>query len=451
MTPVARSLVRGIGRWDLVAILINVVIGAGIMGLPAKSFALIGSYSIVAWVVCALIMGVVAACFAEVGSRFAQTGGPYLYAHAAFGPAVGFLVGWLAWISRLFSFATIANLAVTYLGGAVPALMSGPTRATAIALATAVLTTLVLTGVRRSAHVNNALTACKLLVLVGFTIVCLPFVDSASLVPSGTTSVADWQAAIMLMTFAFLGIESAMITAGEMKNPRADVPFGLGAALIVIALLYIAIQVVCIGTVPDLASSQRPLVDAATRTVGPVGAYLVSAGALVTMLGSMFAIMLTGSRLPFAFAEQGQLPRVLCSIHERFRTPHVAILVTGLCAGVLAIYCSFMGALVVSALTRLVGYVTTCAALVVLRSRDAGVGQPGFRVPAGPLVAATGVGACMWLMLGSSSQELLSLAAVTLTGAVAGGGYILFRRRNRLPSPVGEPQPRTRGADGATG
>lgn len=424
-----RGLVRGLGRWDLVALIINVVIGAGILGLPAKSFALIGPYSIAGWVLCALIMGLVAAGFAEVGSRFTQTGGPYLYAHAAFGPTTGFLVGWLSWISRLFSFATIANLAVTYAGGFAPQVMTGWTRAACIVMGSAVLTYLVLTGVRRSAVLNNVLTACKVLLLGGFVAMCLPAADFSRVASAALPSMAEWQAAAMLMAYAFLGIESAMITSGEMKNPRADVPFALGVALAAIAALYIAIQIACIGALPELASSQRPLVDATERVLGPLGAHLVNIGALLTMLGTLFAILMTGARLPFAFAEQGQLPPLFAAVHPRFRTPHVAILVSGVCACLLALYTSFLGALVVSALTRLVGYITTCAALIVLRRRSAATERDGFRVPAGVGVAIAAIVACVWMMLGSSPTELIAVVVLSGTGLAISGSYLWVRQR----------------------
>ena len=99
------KLVRGIGRWDLTAIAINTIIGAGIFGLPAKVHALIGTYSLIAFVFCAVIIGLIVLCYAEVSSRFSATGGPYLYAREAFGPVVGFEVGWLYWIVRVATFA----------------------------------------------------------------------------------------------------------------------------------------------------------------------------------------------------------------------------------------------------------------------------------------------------------------------------------------------------------
>jgi len=436
--PAEFGLVRAIGRWDLVAILINAVIGAGIFGLPAHAFGRIGSYSIGAWAVCALIMGLVALCSAEVGSRFAQTGGPYLYTYTAFGPTVGFMVGWLSWVSRLFSFATIGNLAVNYAGTFRPSLTEGMPRFACISAIAIALTTIVLTGVRRSAIVNNVLTACKLLLLCGFVTIGLFFIEPVRFSTPRIPPLGDFQAALLLMTFAFIGIESAMINAGEMRSPRRDVPFALGTGLAVIALLYILIQIVCIGTLPGLASSERPVGDAAARILGPVGAQLVSVGALVTMFGTLFAVLLTGSRLPFALAEQGQLPAFLCSVDRRFRAPRNAILITAVLAWLLTLYTSFLGALTATALTRLVGYATTCAALIALRARESDVQSPGFRAPCGRAVAVLAVLACTWLMFAASGRELFSVAVIAVAGAALGWGYALLRRRRLRLSRHGE-------------
>src|SRR6266446_9656762 len=111
-----RGLLRGIRKWDLVAVAINGIIGAGIFGLPARVYALIGTYSLIAFVACAVVVILIILCFAEVSSRFDETGGPYLYAREAFGPAVGFEVGWLSWLARLTAFAANCNLMVSYLG-----------------------------------------------------------------------------------------------------------------------------------------------------------------------------------------------------------------------------------------------------------------------------------------------------------------------------------------------
>src|SRR5215510_10180289 len=109
------KLVRAIRRWDLVAVAINSIIGAGIFGLPSEVFAKIGPYSLIAFVVCGVVVTLIILCFAEVSSRFSGTGGPYLYAGAAFGPLAGFEVGWLLWIARISAYAANLNLLVGYL------------------------------------------------------------------------------------------------------------------------------------------------------------------------------------------------------------------------------------------------------------------------------------------------------------------------------------------------
>src|SRR5215203_3085715 len=109
------KLVRGISRWDLTAIAINAIIGTGIFLLPAKVSGLIGNYSIFAFFACAIIVGAIVICFAEVSSRYEATGGMYLYAREAFGPAVGFEVGWLYWIVRVTTFATNCNALLIYI------------------------------------------------------------------------------------------------------------------------------------------------------------------------------------------------------------------------------------------------------------------------------------------------------------------------------------------------
>jgi amino acid transporter len=134
------GLIRGIGRWDLTAIAINTIIGAGIFGLPSKVAALIGSYSLIAFIICAVIIGFIVLCFAEVSSRFRDTGGMYLYAREAFGAVVGFEVGWLYWIVRVTTFAANANIFLAYLGFFYPGAKEGTVRAVLVGLILIILT-----------------------------------------------------------------------------------------------------------------------------------------------------------------------------------------------------------------------------------------------------------------------------------------------------------------------
>lgn len=425
---VAAPLKRAIGRWDLTAILLNTVIGAGILGLPARTFEVLGVFSVAAWALCALAMGLVALCFAEVGSRFRTTGGPYIYTHAAFGPTAGFVVGWLTWVSRLFSFAAVTNLAVSYAAALYSPLGQPLPRAAFVGAVTAVLTLALLAGVSRSKFVNHVFTACKLLVLCGFLILALPAIKGEYFAAGPVPELADWRSAILLMTFAFVGIESSLITTGEMRDPRKVVPFGLGVGVSVLAVMYIVIQVACIGVLSDLAASDRPVIEATEQLIGPAGATIMIAGALITVVGTLFAILLTASRLPYAFAEQLQLPAPLAWVDGRLQAPYVAILLTACLAWAITMGSSFFGAVAITALTRLLGYATSCAAVVILRRRTPSA-SAGYEIPGGIAISCFATGFCIWLLIGMSAGEFMAILVIASVGLVLHWGYILAQRR----------------------
>src|ERR1044071_4522418 len=166
--PTGEGLVRGIGRWDLVAVAINGIIGAGIFGLPSKVYALIGTYSLIAFVACALVVALIILCFAEVGSRFEETGGPYLYAREAFQPAVAFEIGWLIWLARITAFAANCNLLINYLSFFWTSATVPVWRASIIVLVVVVLALINLLGIRQAAVVSNFFTVGKLVPMIIF-------------------------------------------------------------------------------------------------------------------------------------------------------------------------------------------------------------------------------------------------------------------------------------------
>src|ERR687891_2067907 len=171
------GLVRGIRRWDLVAIAINGIIGAGIFGLPSKVYSLIGTYSIIAFVVCALVVALIILCFAEVSSRFDETGGPYLYAREAFPAAVAFEVGWLIWLARVTAFAANCNLMISYLSYFWNSATNSFWRASIIVFVVAVLAIINVLGIRQAAIVSNAFTIGKLVPIIIFIAVGLFFLN----------------------------------------------------------------------------------------------------------------------------------------------------------------------------------------------------------------------------------------------------------------------------------
>ncbi len=418
----AEGLVRGIRRWDLVAIAINGIIGGGIFGLPAPVFKLIGAYSLIAFAVCAIVVTLIILCFAEVSSRFDETGGPYLYAREAFGSTVGFEIGWLIWLARLTAFAANCNLLVAYIGYFSPAATNPFWRASIIIVVVTMLATVNVLGVRQAAIVSNFFTIGKLIPLILFIAVGLFFLNhqAYALGPSPTTGA--FSQSVLLLIYAFTGFEMATIPAGEVRDPKRNLPRALLIAIAVVAFLYILIQIVSVGTLPELAGSQRPLADAGMRFMGAAGGAIISAGAVISITGNLNILVLSGSRVPFAMAEQQQLPSFIGKVHRRFSTPYVSILITAGLMLLFTLQTSFVKALTISAIARLVTYGATCLSLPVFRRRS-DAPPASFRLRGGTLIAVLSLILVTWLLTSARKE------AWAATIAAAAGLLIYFAYR----------------------
>ena len=422
------DLVRGIRRWDLVAICINGIIGAGIFGLPAKVYALIGTYSLIAFVACALVVALIILCFAEVSSRFDETGGPYLYAREAYQPAVAFEVGWLIWLVRVTAFAANCNLMINYLSFFWSGATTPVWRATVIVLVVMALAIINLLGIRQAAIISNVFTIGKLVPIILFIAAGLFFLNRQAFAPGPTPSTGNFSTSVLLLVYAFTGFEMATIPAGEVRDPQRSLPRALLIAILVVATLYIMIQVVCVGTLPGLAQSQKPLADAGSQFLGAAGGAIISVGAIISISGNLNILLLSGSRLPFAMAEQKQLPVVIGSIHKRFFTPYVSILITAGVMLLLTLKSSFLEALTISAIARLVTYAATCLALPLFRAKREA--PPAvFHLPGGTVIAILSLLLIAWLLLNISLKEAKMAAIAAAAGLVIYFAHRFFSHR----------------------
>lgn len=411
------GLIRSISRWELVAVTINAVIGAGIFGLPSKAFALVGAYSIFSFLICALAATLIALCFAEVGSRFSSTGGPYLYSREAFGRVAGFEVGWLTWLARLTAFAANANLMVEYLGFFFPAAAAGTGRTLLLVAAITPFIVLNVIGIRDVTATGNVFAVGKLLPLAFFAGVGLFFARPANFALGPLPEFHTFSTSVLIALYAFTGFEMAVIPGGEMKNPRRDLPAALLTGMAIIVTFYMLIQITCIGTLPELAASQRPLADAATRFLGGWGAILITVGILVSLAGNLNTLTLAASRLLFAMAEHGDLPPFLARIHGRFHTPVWSVVVTGLIVTTLSLAGTFISQLTISTLARLAAYTFTCAAVIALR-RKKDAPPAALRIPGGPVIAVCAIGIALWLLSNSTWHEARDAALAAAAGLV---------------------------------
>ncbi|MCC6451784.1 MAG: APC family permease [Acidobacteria bacterium] len=422
------KLIRGLSRKDFTAVVINTIIGAGIFGLPAAIYAKVGTYSLLSFVVCALVIGLFVLCYAEVGSRFDKSGGPYLYAREAFGPLAGFEVGWLYWIVRVTTIAANTNLFVTYLGLFFPA--SDAIRVLLVLAIIALITIINLIGVKQSATATNIMTVGKLAPLIAVVAAGMFFVDRNAFQFGAAPAFTSFSESVLLLIYAFVGFESAVIVAGETKDPQRTVPVGLFLALAIVAILYIGIQIVAMGTVPELASSQRPIADAAAVIAGPIGAIVVTVGALVSILGNLNVGLLAATRLLFAMSEQGDLPRPLGKTSQRSHIPATAILLTSFAVLIVTLNTSFISALAISVVTRLIVYATTCLALPILR-RQEGSPKAEFQIPAAGLVVTLSLVVIIWLLTNADlTKQVIPIVLAALFGTVI---FVTYRSVNVRP------------------
>ena len=379
MTQSSPGLVRVIGRWSLTALMVNSIIGGGIFGLPSLLAAKLGALSPLINLVAGAGVLIIAACIAEVSSRYEETGGLYLYARDAFGRFVGLLVAWLTWLTRIAAPAAVANLFCVYLARFFPALGSRQGKFIVLAVLIAQLALFNYVGVRTGNLVSNISTAVKVGVLLLFVLTGLIalLLHPALRVPFSVPAISGKNAfdALLLLVFAYGGFEGALFIGGETKNPKRDLPVALLFALAIVCGIYTAVQFVTIATLPGAASSTTPLSDAAQRFLGPAGAAVIGMAALVSAYGYLSANLLHAPRVTFALAERGDFPAVLGAVHPRYRTPYISILVYALLLFIFAAIGNFQGNAVLSAVSRLGIYGVMALALPVLRNRRDGKAQ----------------------------------------------------------------------------
>jgi amino acid transporter len=360
-------------------------------------------------------MALIALCFSEVGSRFDRSGGPQLYASIAFGPVVGFTVGWLLWVSRLGTCGAVSNLLVDYGATLWPPLVHPLARAGTISALAFVYTLINVRGIRQTAAVSTVFTMSKLIPLTIFVAVGLFFVEPHALTLGSVPRVTDVSTAILLATFAFFGFDATTVIAGEVRNAPRSVPFAILLSVGSLVILYALIQIVCVGTLPKLAVSQRPLADAATMFFGSWGSSAIAAAAVIACAGVFGASMTAGTRLLFAMSDHRQLPIALARVHPGFHTPVVAIVVTAGATWLLALSGSFIYLVKLTLIARVTVYAITCGILVVFRQSNSAP-EASFKAPGGEVVASAGGLLCVLFLASSSMRELLDVAVALVIG-----------------------------------
>ncbi len=417
---VDHQLVRGIGIPALTANIISSTIGAGIFVLPAAMSRGLGPAAPVAFVCCAIAMVLFVTCFAIAGSRVSLTGGLYAYVEVAFGRYVGFLAGVLYGITALGAVAGVVNVLVNSIVIVAPFLGSGVMRIIVMIVVYGSLVVINVRGVRGGAGTVTVVTFAKLLPLLLFICAGILFIHPANLTWTawpGSKSLGD---AVILLIFAFVGIEVALIPSGEVKNPARTVPRSAYLALVITTIIYIMIQIVAQGTLgADLANyKDAPLAEAAVKFLGHIGRTTLLVGATVSAFGFVTSDILSSPRIIFAFGRDGALPAWFAHVHPRYRSPDVAIVTYAVLAFALSITGTFEQLAVLSNVAFLLMYLLCCAACWFLVQRDIRADGQSFNFPGMKIVPALAIAAIIWILAHATVREfavngiLLAIASV---------------------------------------
>jgi APA family basic amino acid/polyamine antiporter len=402
--PAPGGLLRVLGVGRIIGIVIGTMIGSGIFIVPATVAAAVRAplVMLAVWIVGGLLSVFGALSLAELAAAYAETGGLYVYLREAYGPLAGFLFGWtLFLVIDSGSIATLASaFATKYLPQFLPIAPLG--QKAVIAAFILLLVTVNILGVRRGALLQNILTTLKFAALAGIVIVVFLFADGdwgnlaapASGGGRGADFVGAFGLALVAALWAYKGFETCTFNAGETRDPSRTLPVGIVAGCGLVTLLYLLANAAYLYAVPAaaMAGSDRIAADAMNAAVGPLGASIIAVIILFSILGAANGHALTGPRVYYAMARDGLFFRKMASVHPKYRTPHVSILVVGAWSVVLGMSGTFEQLLRYVVFGHWIFMGLAVAAVFVLRKKRPDLPRPykalGYPVTPGLFVLA---------------------------------------------------------------
>ena len=412
---------RTVGFWGTALFPVNGMIGAGIFAMPAILVAAVGDFA--PWLILAggLLFAPLILVFAWLAARFDHSGGPVLYGEAAFGRFIGYQAGWMRYMSAIVTVAANTHVMVAYLGALFPVLADPVMKAGAVATIIAILTAINLFGMRKSVGALGLMTVLKLAPL-GLLIVSALFTGTND-VTLALPEFGQVETVVLMLYYAFMGFETVVLPAGEMKRPRRDVPLALLTTLGAVTLLYMAIIWAFLAIGPGTGGDDNALAGAAEVSMGQFGAFAIVFAAAFSIAGNNFQGGVTLPRMTYGMAERGMLPRWFAKVSPRWQTPSNSILFYCVAGILFGLWEGFEALALAGTLTRLFTYLVSAAALPVLEQRD------------GKLNMLHAVIACLafvstgWVATHANEQSWLTFGGLFALGTVL---YFIAARQQPL-------------------
>ena len=414
MNPVSKkeNLKREIGVRSLTLAILNITAGSGIFIIPAIIAEDLGAAAILAYLVCGALIFLIGLCFAEVGSKTSVSGGVYSYIENAFGPYAGFLANNIYWLGGcIVSDAAIANALVDTLKYFFSFLSNEIYRAALLVFVFGSIALINIRSVKNGVRLIEFATLGKLIPLIAVVVAGAALVSSENLRWTIEPTFSNLGAASLLLFFAFIGLDGPLSNGGEIKNPKRTVPLGIFFGITAVLLLYISIQLVTQGVLGATVTAHKdaPLAAVAGIAFGKWGAIIIIAASALSMLGALGGEILSIPRILFAGARDGLMPKPLAKVHDRYFTPHVAIVFYASLGLILAISGGFKQLATIASAALLIIYLGVVLSSVKLRRKETATTEKTFRVPGGiivPLLAAAGI---IWLLSNLTRNELTGI------------------------------------------
>jgi basic amino acid/polyamine antiporter, APA family len=454
------GLRRTLTKWHLTALGVGATIGAGvfattgtaIVGDPARPGA--GPAIVLSFILTAVACGFAALCYAEFAAMVPVSGSAYTYAYASLGEFVAWIIGWdliieyaVGNIGVAIGWSGYFRELVSHFGLDLPAWLATDPRsahlaATAIAggatdassqylasalttaphvlgipiianlpafLSVAVITVILVIGIRESANTNNAMVLLKIGIILFFIAVGAFLLRPANwtdpalggFAPNGFAGISAGAAIIF---FSYIGFDAVSTASEEAKDPGKDMPFGIIMSLVICTVLYIALSLVMTGIAPwNTLGTPEPMITALAQANGPpalinASRFIVALGAVIAMGSVLLVFQLGQPRIFFSMSRDGLLPRAFSKVHPKYRTPYVGTILTGLFVAVFAAFANIAEVVDLTNIGTLFAFVLVSLGVIVLRRLEPGRTRP-FRVPGVPFTPLISVAACLYLML----------------------------------------------------
>ncbi|MDA7569095.1 APC family permease [Emcibacteraceae bacterium] len=424
-----QRLVRGIGIFGSIVIVLNGIFGAGIFALPSNILPMAGIWSPWLLIGVVILMVTLVLTFAELSSYFQESGGPVLYATQAFGPLTGFTTGWIYYLSRATGFAGNTHVLAIYLASLWPFIGTDVGR---VILVVVVCTTLIfvnLLGVKNSVRLLFFFSFFKVIPLLVIILLGLQYVSPDVLFPESMPTVDDFGGAVLILLYALVGFETALITAGETTKPSKTLPKALIFTVTATGVLFFLVMLVYVSIFPEKSEDAPTLVGVGQTVAGPIGAIAIVLAAIFSIGGNISCHMLVSPRLTYSMAEQQLLPKWFSRVHKKYSSPTNSIIFFGVLCIILAASGSFVLLAVSTSLTRLISYIVSILALpVIKRKADKKTIENSFKLKGGYFIPALSLVLCIWAASNSSADAWYLVLGLLIFGLLL---YALEKQLNK--------------------